>query len=172
MTRSRGLRVRPTPASTHATDEPLAVRAADGSLTRLNSHQVRVSPTGSLGAVDVHLQRLPDAAPPVYEVVVEGWLFTLEVEDAARAELLDRARRVGDAGSHDGPIEVRAMIPGRVMSVAVAEGDSVTLGQPLVVVEAMKMQNELRAPRDGVVERIAVAVGKTLEPGEVVVVIR
>ena len=63
------------------------------------------------------------------------------------------------------------MIPGRVAAVAVAVGDAVTAGQTLLVVEAMKMQNELRSPRDGVVERVAVAVGETIDLGDLLVVL-
>jgi biotin carboxyl carrier protein len=168
------VRVRPTPASAHPADEPIDVAPGVGELVWLDGRRARVTEADASQSVDVRLERVeePNRGPAVYEVVVDGWRFELEVEDAARVELLERARRGGGAGSHDGPIEVRAMIPGRVMSVAVAQGDPVTLGQPLVVVEAMKMQNELRAPRDGVVERIAVAVGATIEPGQVVVVLR
>ncbi|MEP6639101.1 MAG: biotin/lipoyl-containing protein, partial [Chloroflexota bacterium] len=71
-----------------------------------------------------------------------------------------------------GPTEVRAIIPGRVVSVAVAAGDPVTAGQRLLAVEAMKMENELRAPRDGTVERVAAAAGETVELGDLLVVIR
>jgi biotin carboxyl carrier protein len=74
-------------------------------------------------------------------------------------------------GSGSGPFEVRAMIPGRVAGVAVTVGDLVTAGQTLVVVEAMKMQNELRAPRDGTVERVSVGVGETIDLGDLLVVL-
>jgi biotin carboxyl carrier protein len=53
----------------------------------------------------------------------------------------------------------------------VAVGDVVVAGQQLLVVDAMKMQNELRAPRDGTVERVGVAPGVTIEVGDVLVVI-
>jgi biotin carboxyl carrier protein len=106
------------------------------------------------------------------EVVVAGWQFEFEVEDADRGELRERATAGRDAVIHHGPTEVRAIIPGRVVSVAVATGDAVTAGQRLLAVEAMKMENELRAPRDGTVERVAVGVGETVELGDPLVVIR
>lgn len=105
------------------------------------------------------------------EVVVGGWRFDLEVEDAARAELIARATRDVDAAAHGGPLEVRAIIPGRVMAVSVVVGDSVTVGQQLLVVEAMKMQNELRAPRAGTIERLVASVGATIDLGDLLVVI-
>jgi pyruvate carboxylase len=58
-----------------------------------------------------------------------------------------------------------------VVSVAVAPGDAVGAGQQLLVVEAMKMQNELRAPRAGTVERVAVGERSTIEVGDLLVVI-
>ena len=57
------------------------------------------------------------------------------------------------------------------MTVSVAAGEAVTAGQQLLVVEAMKMQNELRAPRDGTVERVAVATGTTIEVGDLLLVL-
>ena len=106
------------------------------------------------------------------EVVVAGWRFEFEVEDAGLAELRQRATAGRNATAHHGPTEVRAIIPGRVVSVAVVAGDPVTAGQRLLAVEAMKMENELRAPRDGTVERVAVSVGETVELGDALVVIR
>lgn len=106
------------------------------------------------------------------EVVVAGWQFQLEVEDADLADLRDRATTARGAVVHDGPTEVRAIIPGRVISVDVTVGDVVAAGQRLLAVEAMKMENELRAPRDGTIERVATAIGQTVEPGAILVVIR
>jgi biotin carboxyl carrier protein len=107
----------------------------------------------------------------IREVVVDGWRFGVEVEGARRAIVRERARRAGGAAHHGGPTEVRAAIPGRVVAVAVAEGDAVVVGSDLLVVEAMKMQNEVRSPRDGVVRRVAVGVGQSLELGDLLVVI-
>ncbi|MEO8437752.1 MAG: acetyl-CoA carboxylase biotin carboxyl carrier protein subunit [Chloroflexota bacterium] len=106
------------------------------------------------------------------EVIVAGWRFEFEVEDARLADLRGRATSASQAATHDGPTEVRAIIPGRVVSVAVVAGDAVTAGQRLLAVEAMKMENELRAPRDGTVERVAAAAGETVELGDLLVVIR
>ena len=105
------------------------------------------------------------------EVVVDGWRFEVEVEPEQRAALRQRARRDKGDASRSGPADVRAIIPGVVLSVAVAPGDEVTAGQQLLVVEAMKMQNELRAPRAGRVERVAVGERSTIEVGDVLVVI-
>jgi biotin carboxyl carrier protein len=112
------------------------------------------------------------AARRSIEIVVGGWRFELEVEDAARADLVERARRDrGSAVGAGGPLEIHAMIPGRVATVSVAPGDVVAAGQTLLVVEAMKMQNELRAPRDGTVDRVAVGAGETIDLGDLLVVL-
>ena len=106
------------------------------------------------------------------EVVVAGWRFELDVEDAYLADLRERATSSREAAIHHGPTEVRAIIPGRVVSVAVEAGDTVVAGQRLLAVEAMKMENELRSPRAGIVERVAAVVGQTVELGDPLVVIR
>ena len=106
------------------------------------------------------------------EVVVDGWRFDLVVEDAERATLRGRATRDhATVGVGGGPVEIRAIIPGRVAAVHVVPGDTVTAGEPVLVVEAMKMQNELRAPRDGTVARVAIGSGQTIEIGDLLVVL-
>jgi len=100
------------------------------------------------------------------EVLLEGWRVVVDIEPAARAELRERAGRIGSAATRGVPSELHAIIPGRVLSIAVAVGDAVEAGQAVMIVEAMKMQNELRVPRAGVVSRIAVAPGGTIEVGD------
>ena len=62
--------------------------------------------------------------------------------------------------------EVRALMPGKVVKLLVSVGDEVEAGAGVVVVEAMKMQNEMRAPKSGRVKRIHKAEGSTVGPGE------
>ncbi len=105
------------------------------------------------------------------EVIVDGWRIEVEIESERRASLRERARRSRAETAHGGPTEVRAIIPGVIASVSVVPGDAVVAGQHILVVEAMKMQNELRAPRDGVVSRLAVGAGKTIEVGDLLLVL-
>lgn len=79
--------------------------------------------------------------------------------------------RAGAGGAGGGAKPVKAPMPGRVVRVLVAVGDEVAEGQGLVVIEAMKMQNELRSPKAGRVARVAVAVGDTVASGLVMVVV-
>jgi acetyl-CoA/propionyl-CoA carboxylase, biotin carboxylase, biotin carboxyl carrier protein len=128
-------------------------------------------PSGADGPAATPSATVTPLATGRVEVVVDGWRFDLLIEDADRADLRARATRArGTSGQH-GPIEVRAIIPGRVTSVAVAVGDAVTAGTRLLAVEAMKMENDVRSPRDGAVERVLVAPGQTVELGDVLVVI-
>ena len=71
----------------------------------------------------------------------------------------------GDAG-RQGRQTLAAYMPGRVVSVAVAPGDTVEPGQALVVLEAMKMQNEIQADRAGIVKTVHVAPGQAVEGGD------
>lgn len=105
------------------------------------------------------------------EVVIDGWRVEVDVESERQASLRERARRGSEETHRGGPLEVHAIIPGQVVSVSVVAGDDVVAGQQLLVVEAMKMQNELRAPRDGRIIRVAVAPGKKIEVGDLLLVI-
>ncbi len=112
-----------------------------------------------------------DGGARAREVLVDGFRFVVETESERTASLRERASKGRAASAHSGPLQVKAIIPGKVVAVSVAAGDTVTAGQQLLVVEAMKMQNELRSPRDGTVERLGVAVGATIEIGDLLVVI-
>jgi biotin carboxyl carrier protein len=74
-------------------------------------------------------------------------------------------------GAAHGEQKVVAPMPGRVVRVLVAAGDAVERRQPVVVVEAMKMENELRSPKAGRVKDVSVAAGTSVEAGRVLVVI-
>jgi biotin carboxyl carrier protein len=153
------------------------LRVGPSAASALPSDVVReVDPPGGDAAVPagvlVGRPRPTRAGTRLVEVVVDGWRFELEVEDAARAALRRRATRERDAGTASGPTEIRAIIPGRIAAIRILAGDTVEAGEPMLVVEAMKMQNELRAPRAGEVERVAVAEGQTIELGDLLVVLR
>lgn len=183
--------VRVTLAAADGGDDPASVVTGAGSelLDRLDArHAVLRQP----GAPAARILLLPSAAgsrpagapsrrsasdrdgrdgATQLEVVVDGWRFEVAVEDAGRADLRERATRGRAADGMARPAEVRAIIPGRIAAVAVVAGQQVAHGDPLLVIEAMKMQNELRAPRDGTIERVGVAPGVNIEVGDLLVVI-
>jgi biotin carboxyl carrier protein len=76
----------------------------------------------------------------------------------------------GTAANATGPIAIVSPMPGRIVKVLVAEGETVAARQGLVVVEAMKMENELRAPRAGTVAEVRVREGAPVEANVVLVV--
>jgi biotin carboxyl carrier protein len=125
------------------------------------------------------------AEPAVYSVLLDGRSYDVYVEEAAdglvvvigghRFEIGVRdprklSHKRGGPG-HEGRQNVTAPMPGKVVRVLVAAGDEVAAGQGLLVVEAMKMQNELKAARPGRVETISVREGATVSAGEVLAVI-
>ena len=82
-----------------------------------------------------------------------------------------RRRGAADDGGRAGLQPVVAPMPGRVVRVLVAPGDVVTARQGVIVVEAMKMENELRSPKAGTVRDVTVTPGTSVEAGRVLVVI-
>jgi acetyl/propionyl-CoA carboxylase alpha subunit len=99
-------------------------------------------------------------------VLIDGRRFGFEVSDPRSLQ----GRRGAGAGAA-GPRAVKAPMPGRVVRLLAAVGDEVAEQQGIVVIEAMKMQNELKAPKAARVVRIAVAVGDTVGAGDVLAVV-
>jgi biotin carboxyl carrier protein len=93
--------------------------------------------------------------------------YEIRVEEEARHVVRTR----GGAGAQDASQILRAPMPGRVTHVAVRPGETVTAGAPLVVIEAMKMENEFRATAGGTVKEVRVQAGQAVNPGDVLVVI-
>lgn len=105
----------------------------------------------------------PAAGRRRFEVTVDGWVIEVSAEPAGRAALRDQALRAGGGTGHSGPQAVRARIPGRIVRIWVEVGQEVAVGDRLLSVEAMKMENEVRSPVAGVVQAISVAVGDRVE---------
>jgi biotin carboxyl carrier protein len=100
---------------------------------------------------------------------VRGRTATIKLLDARR-KLLQQAQATAQrARGASGPLIVRAPMPGKVVKLLVKPGDRVTANQGIVVVEAMKMENELRAPREGAVGQVHVSEGQAVEAQEALV---
>ncbi len=102
-----------------------------------------------------------------YDVTLRGELLQVQVEDE-RARRLSAKRKVT---LPEGDIAITAPIPGLVVKVLVAEGDAVDAEQPVLLLEAMKMENELRAARAGRVKQVKVAPGQRVEQSAVLLVL-
>ncbi|HTK29378.1 MAG TPA: biotin/lipoyl-containing protein [Vicinamibacterales bacterium] len=101
--------------------------------------------------------------------------LTVRVGSMPVAVTLDGRRRWGRAdaaGAGGGPQRIAAPMPGKIVRVLAAPGDAVRSRQPLVVIEAMKMENELRAPGDGVVAEMHAREGASVEAGALLVVLK
>ena len=131
-----------------------AGRQALLSLVRLDgaasSREVRCVETGAGGELAVH------AGGVVWRTVVNG-------RRAAGAD--------GAAAGAEGEVRVTAPMPGKVVRILVAPGDEVAARQPMIVVEAMKMENEMSASRAGTVKEIRVEEGMSVDAGRVLAVV-
>ena len=96
----------------------------------------------------------------VYEVTVEEG-FTGAASAPKAAAPAPKAAPAGAAGA----VAVTAPMPGKILGVKASAGQAVKRGQVLLILEAMKMENEIVAPQDGTVATINVAVGDSVEPG-------
>ena len=101
-------------------------------------------------------------------VELGGETFRLGVEEEFRARLRGQVDAAGPRGGHQ---VVKAAMPGKVVSVLVGVGDQVKAGTGLIVIEAMKMENELRAVAAGEVREIRVAPGEAVTAGQLLIVI-
>lgn len=99
------------------------------------------------------------------EVSVNGRSLRMEVFDPRDL------RAAGRGSTHHGRQEINAPMPGKVVRVLVAKGDAVEEGQGIVVVEAMKMQNEMKSPKAGTVAEVRTQQDATVGAGDVLVVI-
>jgi biotin carboxyl carrier protein len=125
-------------------------------------------------------------APGIYSILISGQSLEARVEAHGAAfrvnvagreymtEIRDprRLRRTRGGGIEaEGRQQVMAPMPGKVVRVLAKTGDSIEAGKGIVVIEAMKMQNEVRSPKSGTVERMLVAEGQAVNSGDVLAVI-
>ncbi|MGH2480640.1 MAG: biotin/lipoyl-containing protein, partial [Ktedonobacteraceae bacterium] len=120
---------------------------------------------------DVYVQPVTaadeDGASRVFEVHVRGQVYRVRLADErtrALASLAGGAHTSGDAN-------IRAPMPGLVSNVLAEEGTEVQRGQPVIVLEAMKMENDLTTPRTGIVKSLRVAKGQAVNQGDLLAVI-
>jgi biotin carboxyl carrier protein len=102
-----------------------------------------------------------------YEVVMDGLPRVVELVDERKRALAGMGRGRGESGE----ATVKAPMPGLVANILVAAGDAVEHGQPVVILEAMKMQNALNAPRAGVIRAVKAEKGQAVNQGQPLVVI-
>lgn len=120
---------------------------------------------------DVYVQPAPanddDGASRVLEVYVRGQVYRVRLTDERTRELATLA-----SGAHtSGDANIRAPMPGLVSNVLVEEGAEVQRGQAVIVLEAMKMENDLATPRTGIVKSLRVAKGQAVNQGDLLAIV-
>ena len=112
--------------------------------------------------VEATVHRQPDG---ILRVHIGGDVFHFDFLD----ELTARAQQAAGGKGKKKSGDVKAAIPGRVLRILVAPGDTVSAQQPLLVLEAMKMENDVRSPRDARVRSIEVTAGQAVGAGDVLI---
>ncbi len=102
----------------------------------------------------------------LYHLEIDGYKYTVDAVDERTRAIRDMTAKSAGA---TGPAPLKAPMPGLIVRVNVKVGDEVAAGQGMVVMEAMKMENELRATAAGVVKAVLVEPGKAVEKGMVLV---
>ncbi len=139
---------------------------AGGYVIRIDGASYRARARSAAGFVDVRIGtkrfrlRLQGN-----EAILDDGVHRLRIADVSEERGEEVQRRPAGKGA---VVDVRSSMPGRVVRVAVAAGTRVRRGETLVVLEAMKMQNEIPSPGDGVVRQVAVSEGETVTADRIV----
>ncbi len=121
----------------------------------------------SLITDNMSLQVVVDGESGQYEVLMQGHLYETQVLDE-RALMMAQRRGGLTAGSG----EVHAPMPGLIVAVPVAVGQAVEAGETVVILESMKMQNELKAPIAGVIESVSCETAQTVDKNALLIMIK
>ncbi|HEY8130369.1 MAG TPA: biotin/lipoyl-containing protein [Thermoanaerobaculia bacterium] len=105
------------------------------------------------------LSLIHDREGTTHQISLDDSIILVELTDPLSLKRKGREDELGAGGT------IRAMMPGRIVRVMVNKGDTVRKGASLLVLEAMKMENEIQAPADGVVDQVLVETGQTVESG-------
>ena len=113
-------------------------------------------------------EALVEEADGEYRVLINGVLYNVQVSD-------ERAKRLAEAAgafaSTSGEMQMKSPMPGLIVAGPIAEGDVVKKGQVVLILESMKMENELKAARDGTISAIKVQPRQAVEQGQVLLTI-
>ena len=103
-----------------------------------------------------------------WQVMIRGQMYVIDVEDERQRRL-----RMASAGTttQSGELKLKAPMPGLIVDVPIETGQDVGKGDNLIILESMKMQNELKSPREGKVSRINVKAGDTVNQNQVLLIL-
>lgn len=134
--------------------------SVDGSVYEVDFESVSGQPVYSLIVDGKSYEGYVAQGDENWQVLLRGRLYPVTVEDEREKRLRSAA---GGGMTETGEFHLRAPMPGLVVAIPVEEGQPVKKGQVLLILESMKMQNELKAPRDGTMGRVRVKPGETVE---------
>jgi biotin carboxyl carrier protein len=132
----------------------------DGKPVEIDFEAVQNQPVFSLITKGRSYEAYVGDTDDLWEILLRGNLYTVNVVDEREQRLLNAA---GGTVADRGEFHLKAPMPGLIVSIPVVEGQEVEKGDVLIILESMKMQNELRSPKDGTIARIKVAVGDSIE---------
>ena len=134
--------------------------SVDGKIYNIDFENVSGQPVYSLIVDGKSHEAYVQQGDENWQVLLRGRLYRALVEDEREKRLRAAA---GGGVAESGEFHLKAPMPGLVVAIPVSEGQDVKKGQVLLILESMKMQNELKAPRDGKVNRIKVKPGESVE---------
>jgi biotin carboxyl carrier protein len=138
--------------------------SVDGKIYKVDFEPVSGQPVFSLlvdgGSYQAHIFEGDEGE---LEILLRGTLYTALVEDEREKRLKSAA---GEGVANSGEFNLKSPMPGLIVLVNVKEGDTVGKGDVLVVLESMKMQNELKAPMDGKVSQVQISDGNSVEQNQ------
>jgi len=159
-------------ASFEDNDYDLTINEVDGKLCvhiEGRSYTLEVKDTGDSSYLIINSNNIHDCrVEPIFkskdrfDVTLKNRRYAVSISDPRRLRTDENSDR-----HHHGPTEIRAQMPGKVVRVLVEHGTKVEKNSGVLVVEAMKMQNEMKSPRAGVVMAVNVKAGDTVNAGEV-----
>lgn len=114
-----------------------------------------------LGGESFEVRREPDG-----KLFISGMRYDTSIEDPRSWR--GKRRRAGPA---EGPQKLTASMPGKIVRVLAHEGDKISAGQGIAVIEAMKMQNEIKSPKEGMLKKLLVHPGVNVNAGEVLAIV-
>ncbi len=136
----------------------------DGTLYKINFHSVVDQPVYSLLVDDQSYEAYVYPVDEIWQVLLHGRFFPVQVEDEREKRLRLASGGQVKTGSE---FKLKAPMPGLVVSVNVTEGQEVKVGDVLIVLESMKMQNQLKSPKAGFVTRLRARAGDSVEQRQV-----
>lgn len=140
----------------------------DGVSYPIDIEAVGDQPLFSLILDNQSFEAFVDESDEGWRVLLRGDHYDIKVEDERAARL---AKSAGGAVAQGGDFNLKSPMPGLIVSVPVTEGQPVKKGDILVILESMKMQNELKCPREGVVSRLKVKGGDTVEQNQILLTV-